>query len=97
MEEQFGPVVPVTTYSNLQEIFEYLATSPYGQQASVFGKDIDQLSMLIDVLVNQVCRVNLNCQCQRGPDTFPFTGIFTLLRKERFLISHFSFICISMI
>ncbi|MEO1146557.1 MAG: NADP-dependent glyceraldehyde-3-phosphate dehydrogenase, partial [Cyanobacteria bacterium J06638_22] len=25
-------------------------------------------------LVNQVCRVNLNSQCQRGPDTFPFTG-----------------------
>ena len=24
--------------------------------------------------VNQVCRVNLNCQCQRGPDTLPFTG-----------------------
>ncbi|MCL4760033.1 MAG: NADP-dependent glyceraldehyde-3-phosphate dehydrogenase, partial [Rhodocyclaceae bacterium] len=22
----------------------------------------------------QVCRVNLNCQCQRGPDVFPFTG-----------------------
>jgi aldehyde dehydrogenase (NAD+) len=24
--------------------------------------------------VNQVCRVNINCQCQRGPDVFPFTG-----------------------
>jgi glyceraldehyde-3-phosphate dehydrogenase (NADP+) len=21
-----------------------------------------------------VCRVNINSQCQRGPDTFPFTG-----------------------
>lgn len=21
-----------------------------------------------------MCRVNVNCQCQRGPDTFPFTG-----------------------
>jgi glyceraldehyde-3-phosphate dehydrogenase (NADP+) len=29
---------------------------------------------LIDPLVNQVCRVNLNSQCQRSPDTFPFTG-----------------------
>ena len=25
-------------------------------------------------LVNQVSRVNINCQCQRGPDVFPFTG-----------------------
>ena len=24
--------------------------------------------------MNQVSRVNLNIQCQRGPDTFPFTG-----------------------
>jgi glyceraldehyde-3-phosphate dehydrogenase (NADP+) len=25
-------------------------------------------------LVNQVSRVNINSQCQRGPDAFPFTG-----------------------
>jgi len=24
--------------------------------------------------VNLVSRVNINAQCQRGPDTFPFTG-----------------------
>jgi glyceraldehyde-3-phosphate dehydrogenase (NADP+) len=24
--------------------------------------------------VNQVSRVNINAQCQRGPDVFPFTG-----------------------
>src|SRR6266550_6810332 len=30
--------------------------------------------MAPDRLVNQVCRVNLNCQCQRGPDVFPFAG-----------------------
>ena len=28
----------------------------------------------MDPLVNQVCRVNVNSQCQRGPDVFPFTG-----------------------
>ena len=32
------------------------------------------MARLIDPLVNRVCRVNLNSQCQRGPDTFPFTG-----------------------
>jgi glyceraldehyde-3-phosphate dehydrogenase (NADP+) len=25
-------------------------------------------------LANQVCRINLNAQCQRGPDSLPFTG-----------------------
>ncbi len=32
------------------------------------------ISDLIDTLVNQVCRVNINSQCQRGPDVLPFTG-----------------------
>src|SRR5689334_6995522 len=46
----------------------------YGQQAAVFSNDPHTLSKLIDVLVNQVSRVNLNSQCQRGPDSFPFTA-----------------------
>lgn len=32
------------------------------------------VSALMDDLVHQVARVNLNAQCQRGPDTMPFTG-----------------------
>jgi glyceraldehyde-3-phosphate dehydrogenase (NADP+) len=32
------------------------------------------MGQLIDPLVNQVCRLNINSQCQRGPDSFPFTG-----------------------
>ncbi|MFW9929125.1 MAG: NADP-dependent glyceraldehyde-3-phosphate dehydrogenase [Candidatus Thorarchaeota archaeon] len=73
-EEQFGPVIPIRSFGKMEEIFHYLATSPYGQQASIFGKDFEKISDLIDVLVNQVSRVNLNAQCQRGPDTLPFTG-----------------------
>lgn len=44
------------------------------EQVSVFGKDVNTLSPLIDTLVNLVCRVNLNSSCQRGPDVYPFTG-----------------------
>src|SRR3712207_8478305 len=33
-----------------------------------------EIAASIDILVNQVSRVNINCQCQRGPDVFPFTG-----------------------
>jgi len=73
-EEQFGPVVPVVPFSDLSEPMEYVVRSDYGQQVSLFGSDPDQLASLIDPLVNQVCRVNVNSQCQRGPDTFPFTG-----------------------
>ena len=57
-----------------RRLLEWIIASQYGQQAAVFGADAARLSELIDVLVNQVCRVNLNSQCQRGPDSFPFTG-----------------------
>jgi len=72
--EQFGPVVPVVPYDDEQEVIDWVVNSPVGQQAALFGHDPRLLSRLIDPLVNQVCRVNINSQCQRGPDTFPFTG-----------------------
>lgn len=73
-EEQFGPVIPVVKYSNISEPLDYIVNSNYGQQASIFGEDFKQISVLVDTLVNQVSRVNINSQCQRGPDIFPFTG-----------------------
>ncbi|MFN3939079.1 MAG: NADP-dependent glyceraldehyde-3-phosphate dehydrogenase [Chitinophagales bacterium] len=73
-EEQFGPVIPIATFRTINEPLTYMQTSPYGQQVSVFGKDPNRLAELIDPLVNQVGRVNLNSQCQRGPDLYPFNG-----------------------
>jgi glyceraldehyde-3-phosphate dehydrogenase (NADP+) len=73
-EEQFGPVVPVAPFHDIQEPLDYVTSSNYGQQISIFGKNPDAIATLIDPLVNQVSRLNLNSQCQRGPDVFPFTG-----------------------
>ncbi len=73
-EEQFGPVVPIVSFKNIDEPLDDMADSNYGQQVSLFGKNIEKLSPLIDSLVNLVCRVNLNSSCQRGPDVYPFTG-----------------------
>lgn len=73
-EEQFGPLVPIVAFRDVSEPIEYVVNSPYGQQASLFGQDPNVLARLIDPLVNQVCRLNINSQCQRGPDQFPFTG-----------------------
>ncbi|ENU10290.1 NADP-dependent glyceraldehyde-3-phosphate dehydrogenase [Acinetobacter calcoaceticus] len=73
-EEQFGPVVPVSVYDDIETVLEYVTTSDHGQQVSIFGSDPEQIGHLVDPLVNQVCRVNINCQCQRGPDVFPFGG-----------------------
>jgi glyceraldehyde-3-phosphate dehydrogenase (NADP+) len=73
-EEQFGPVIPIVPFRNVSEPLEYIEKSNYGQQVSVFGKDANRMVDLIDPLVNLVCRVNLNSQCQRGPDVYPFNG-----------------------
>jgi glyceraldehyde-3-phosphate dehydrogenase (NADP+) len=73
-EEQFGPLIPIVPYDDIRTPLDYVIESSYGQQVSIFGRDPKAIARLIDPLVNQVCRVNLNSQCQRGPDTFPFTG-----------------------
>ncbi len=73
-EEQFGPVIPVVPYDDIREPIDYVVASNYGQQASIFGRDADLLAHLVDSLVNQVCRININSQCQRSPDTLPFNG-----------------------
>ncbi len=73
-EEQFGPVIPIVPYKEIEEPLDAMAASDYGQQVSLFGRDIRKIGPLIDTLANLVCRVNLNSACQRGPDVYPFTG-----------------------
>jgi glyceraldehyde-3-phosphate dehydrogenase (NADP+) len=73
-KEQFGPVVPVCSYKNEQDFLDFVAASNFGQQVSLFGRDPQKMAALVDPLANQVCRINLNCQSQRGPDTLPFAG-----------------------
>ena len=73
-EEQFGPVIPIISFNNISTPIKDMSESNYGQQVSIFWKDVDTLGPIIDSMVNLVCRVNLNSACQRGPDIYPFTG-----------------------
>lgn len=73
-EEQFGPLVPVADFEQLDAPLAYLEKSPYGQQVSLFGSDPATLAPLVERLSTLVCRINLNCKSQRGPDSFPFAG-----------------------
>ncbi len=73
-EEQFGPVVPIRAFEGEKEVIEYILNSNFGQQLSIFGKDSKTIGHLIDAFANQVGRININAQCQRGPDMFPFNG-----------------------
>ncbi|WP_312076002.1 NADP-dependent glyceraldehyde-3-phosphate dehydrogenase [Chryseobacterium sp.] len=73
-EEQFGPVIPVIPFENIDEPIDYQVNASHGMQVSIFSEDALEVSKLIDSFVNLVSRVNINCQSQRGPDVFPFTG-----------------------
>ena len=73
-EEQFGPVIPVVPFENIDEPIDYQVNASHGMQVSIFSEDPVEVSKLIDPFVNLVSRVNINCQAQRGPDVFPFTG-----------------------
>ena len=67
-------MVPILSFKNIQEPLDYVSNSNYGQQVSLFSNNPNSLAPLIDSLVNQVCRVNINTKCQRGPDVLPFVG-----------------------
>ncbi|PVZ36939.1 NADP-dependent glyceraldehyde-3-phosphate dehydrogenase [Pseudomonas sp. CC120222-01a] len=73
-EEQFGPIVPVVPYRDLDKVIDYVLDSDYGQQLSIFGNDSAEVGRLVDAFANQVGRININAQCQRGPDSYPFNG-----------------------
>jgi glyceraldehyde-3-phosphate dehydrogenase (NADP+) len=73
-EEQFGPVVPIVPYEKEEEAIQYVLDSNFGQQLSLFGKNSKSIARMIDAFSSQVGRINLNVQCQRGPDNFPFNG-----------------------
>jgi glyceraldehyde-3-phosphate dehydrogenase (NADP+) len=73
-EEQFGPVIPIVPYEDVSEAMNYVVNSNFGQQVSIFGSDSKTIAKLIDVFSNQVGRININTQSQRGPDSFPFNG-----------------------
>ncbi|HTE29519.1 MAG TPA: NADP-dependent glyceraldehyde-3-phosphate dehydrogenase [Chryseolinea sp.] len=73
-EEQFGPIIPIVPFDTDDEAIDYVVNSNFGQQVSIFGTESARVASLMDAFVNQVGRINLNAQSQRGPDSFPFNG-----------------------
>ncbi len=45
-EEQFGPVIPIISYSDISEPLDAMAASEYGQQVSLFGRDVRKIGPL---------------------------------------------------
>ncbi|CAE7833994.1 gapN [Symbiodinium sp. CCMP2592] len=78
--EQFGPVIPIAPYDSIQEPIEWLRKMHFGQQTAIFTSQDGgappsaEFAELLDMCALCTCRVNINAQCQRGPDVYPFAG-----------------------
>lgn len=88
-EEQFGPLMPVVVFDEVDEVLAWQRSSPFGQQAAVWGQP-ETARRLVRRFTRFVSRVNLNDVCQRGPDSFGFSatdksGFGTLSLREALL------------
>lgn len=88
-EEQFGPIIPISTFDDAEAVLEWQRHSPFGQQSAVWGK-AETARAFVRKFTRFVARVNLNDVCQRGPDSFGFSaadksGFGTLSLKEALL------------
>ena len=72
--EQFAPIIPIVPFDDLETPISYITNSTKGQQVAIFSTNEDTVAHLVDALCCQVGRININAQCQRGPDTLPFNG-----------------------
>jgi glyceraldehyde-3-phosphate dehydrogenase (NADP+) len=72
--EQFGPIVPLLRYRDSAEVIEHLDGLEVGQQVSVFSHNPQEVAKWVDACAHTQSRININTQCRRGPDSFPFTG-----------------------
>ena len=75
-EEQFGPVIPITTYDSLEPILNYGQNGIYAQQVSIFtsNQDSEGAATLLDRFSSVFGKININSQCGRSPDNLPFSG-----------------------
>ncbi|KAG7352345.1 NADP-dependent glyceraldehyde-3-phosphate dehydrogenase [Nitzschia inconspicua] len=76
LEEQFGPIVPITEYDSLDTVIDYGQNGLYGQQVSIFvsEKETKSAASLLDRFSTVFGKININSQCGRSPDTLPFSG-----------------------
>ena len=62
-EEQFGPVIPIALYDDIEHVLEFGQTGPYAQQVSVFtDRDADTAGTVIDRFSSVFGKINLNSQ-----------------------------------
>jgi len=72
-EEQFGPVLPIYIYDNLDDVVNFINSTEFGLQNSIFSENINECIKTARLLESGC--VQINGKSDRGPDNFPFSGI----------------------
>lgn len=70
-EEQFGPVLPVLPYDNIDEVIERVNDSPYGLGGTVWGKDVERATDVAMRVHSGTVWVNVHLEL---PFDVPFGG-----------------------
>ena len=75
-EEQFGPVVPIVPYDDIETVLEYGREGDYGQQVAIFTSEdeTETTANILDKFSSVFGKININNQCGRSPDSLPFSG-----------------------
>jgi acyl-CoA reductase-like NAD-dependent aldehyde dehydrogenase len=71
-EEQFGPILPVIEYSDVDEVIERANRSPFGLGGSVWSSDLDKATRLAGRLDCGTAWVNDHAAIQPNA---PFGGV----------------------
>lgn len=72
--EQFGPVVPIIPFEDKKEVIHWMKHCEFAQQASIFTTNKADHHDLLQAASSIYSRININKQCQRGPDHLPFSA-----------------------
>lgn len=70
-EEQFGPILPVLQYTDIDEAIDRANDSEYGLGGTVWGKDLERASRVAEQLVTGTVWVNKHLEL---PPDIPFAG-----------------------
>ncbi|MEW2513806.1 aldehyde dehydrogenase family protein [Streptomyces sp. NPDC046870] len=73
-EEQFGPVMPVVAYDDLDAVIERVNTSPFGLTASVRSTDLDAAARVATQLDAGQVTVNAHAHAHGLRPYLPFSG-----------------------
>lgn len=73
VRETFGPVLPLRSFTRLEEVIELVNASPYGLQAGIFTRDISVARQLFEQL--EVGTLALNDGPGFRAEHFPFGGV----------------------